>query len=283
MTQITLRHGIFLPPFHPMEENPTACLDRDLELMVWLDRLGFHEAWIGEHHSAGFEIIGSPEIFIAIAAERTKFIRFGTGVISLPYHNPLMVADRIVQLDHHTNAMQSRRFYGGGSGNAQTGPSFPVITRQPARTPLEYTRRHPRSAGMQDRSKLVSENASKMLTTAAVFERSTELLVGRISVSRVVSRRRDELSQFCGDDIDTFFAHLLAAGASSGNNIKCLGNPLCLGHVIVDTPICTIYRLVWGIRCVSFWRTAGSFWAVRIMLLYSSTERPWSVTAFSNA
>ena len=85
MTRIALRHGIFLPPFHPMEENPTACLDRDLELMVWLDRLGFHEAWIGEHHSAGFEIISSPEIFIAIAAERTKFIRFGTGVISLPY------------------------------------------------------------------------------------------------------------------------------------------------------------------------------------------------------
>ena len=113
MTQITLRHGIFLPPFHPMEENPTACLDRDLELMVWLDRLGFHEAWIGEHHSAGFEIISSPEIFIAIAAERTKFIRFGTGVISLPYHNPLMVADRIVQLDHHT---RGRVMFGAGPG-----------------------------------------------------------------------------------------------------------------------------------------------------------------------
>src|SRR5262252_9992618 len=113
MTQISLRHGIFLPPFHSMEENPTACLDRDLELMVWLDRLGFHEAWIGEHHSAGFEIIGSPEIFIAIAAERTKFIRFGTGVISLPYHNPLMVADRIVQLDHHT---RGRVMFGAGPG-----------------------------------------------------------------------------------------------------------------------------------------------------------------------
>jgi limonene 1,2-monooxygenase len=113
MTQITLRHGIFLPPFHPMEENPTACLDRDLELMGWLDRLGFHEAWIGEHHSAGFEIISSPEIFIAIAAERTKFIRFGTGVISLPYHNPLMVADRIVQLDHHT---RGRVMFGAGPG-----------------------------------------------------------------------------------------------------------------------------------------------------------------------
>ena len=74
MTQIALRHGIFLPPFHPMEENPTACLDRDLELIVWLDRLGFHEAWIGEHHSAGFEIIGSPEIFIAVAASCSSTI-----------------------------------------------------------------------------------------------------------------------------------------------------------------------------------------------------------------
>src|ERR1700726_961014 len=113
MTQITLRHGIFLPPFHPMEENPTACLDRDLELMVWLDRLGFHGARIGEHHSAGFEIISSPEIFIAIAAERTRSIRFGTGVISLPYHNPLMTANRIIQLDHHT---RGRVMFGAGPG-----------------------------------------------------------------------------------------------------------------------------------------------------------------------
>ena len=82
MSPIDLRHGIFLPPFHPNEENPTQCLERDLELMVWLDKLGFHEAWIGEHHSAGFEIISSPEIFIAFAAERTRNIRFGTGVIS---------------------------------------------------------------------------------------------------------------------------------------------------------------------------------------------------------
>src|ERR1700751_4327005 len=102
MSQITLRDGVFLPPFHPTEENPTACLAPDLELKAWLDQPGFDEAWIGEHHSTGFEIISSPEIFIAIADERTKFIRFGTGVISLPYHNPLMVADRIIQLDHHT-------------------------------------------------------------------------------------------------------------------------------------------------------------------------------------
>src|SRR5436305_8350523 len=113
MSKLHLRHGIFLPPFHPMDENPAACMDRDLELMQWLDRLGFHEAWIGEHHSAGWELISSPELFIAVAAERTKSIRFGTGVISLPYHNPLMTANRIIQLDHHT---RGRVMFGAGPG-----------------------------------------------------------------------------------------------------------------------------------------------------------------------
>src|SRR5881398_3586817 len=113
MSQITLRHGIFLPPFHPNEEDPTACLERDLDLMVWLDKLGFHEAWIGEHHSAGYEIISSPEIFIAFAAERTRHIRLGTGVVSLPYHHPMMVADRIVQLDHMA---RGRAMFGVGPG-----------------------------------------------------------------------------------------------------------------------------------------------------------------------
>src|SRR5436190_1474998 len=113
MSQIDLRHGIFLPPFHPNEENPTACLGRDLDLIVHLDKLGFQEAWIGEHHSAGYEIISSPEIFIAFAAERTRHIRLGTGVISLPYHHPMMTADRIVQLDHMT---RGRVMFGAGPG-----------------------------------------------------------------------------------------------------------------------------------------------------------------------
>ncbi len=113
MSRIPLRHGAFLPPFHPMDENPAACIDRDLELMQWLDRLGFDEAWIGEHHSAGWELISSPELFIAVAAERTKSIRLGTGVISLPYHNPLMTANRIIQLDHHT---RGRIMFGAGPG-----------------------------------------------------------------------------------------------------------------------------------------------------------------------
>ncbi len=85
-----------------MGQNPTLALERDLELVVRLDELGFDEAWIGEHHSAGYEIIASPEVFIAVASQRTRTIRLGTGVSSLPYHQPLILADRMVLLDHLT-------------------------------------------------------------------------------------------------------------------------------------------------------------------------------------
>jgi limonene 1,2-monooxygenase len=97
-----MRFGIFMAPFHPAGVNPTVLIDGDLELIEHLDRLGFDEAWIGEHHSAGSEIIASPEIFIAAAAQRTRHIKLGSGVISASYHNPLWVAERAVQLDHMT-------------------------------------------------------------------------------------------------------------------------------------------------------------------------------------
>jgi len=108
-----MKFGTFMAPFHQLGEDPTLALERDLELLQWLDYLGFDEAWIGEHHSAGWEIIASPEVFIGVAAERTKHIKLGTGVISLPYHNPLMVANRMVLLDHLT---RGRVMLGVGPG-----------------------------------------------------------------------------------------------------------------------------------------------------------------------
>ena len=108
-----LRFGIFTAPFHPVGQNPTLALDRDMELVEWLDHLGFDEAWIGEHHSGGYECIACPEIFIAAAAQRTRHIRLGTGVTSLPYHHPFHVADRWVQLDHMT---RGRCMFGVGPG-----------------------------------------------------------------------------------------------------------------------------------------------------------------------
>ncbi|MDX6554103.1 MAG: limonene 1,2-monooxygenase [Miltoncostaeaceae bacterium] len=112
-----LRFGAFLAPFHEPGENPTLALERDLELIVRLDQLGYDEVWVGEHHSTGWETIASPELFLAVAAERTKHIRLGTGAISLPYHHPLMVADRIVLLDHLT---RGRINFGVGPGGHLT-------------------------------------------------------------------------------------------------------------------------------------------------------------------
>jgi len=105
--------GIFLAPFHRVGDNPTLAIARDMELIQWLDHLGYDEAWIGEHHSAGWEVIASPELIIAAAAERTRNIRLGSGVTSLPYHHPLMVANRFVQLDHMT---RGRAMLGVGPG-----------------------------------------------------------------------------------------------------------------------------------------------------------------------
>jgi len=113
MDDLYLRSGIFLAPFHNHDENPTLSIERDLELLELLDRLNYQEAWIGEHHSGGFELIACPEMFIAAAAQRTRHIRLGTGVVSLPYHNPFMLADRMVQLDHMT---RGRAMFGVGPG-----------------------------------------------------------------------------------------------------------------------------------------------------------------------
>src|SRR3954470_532744 len=108
-----MRFGIFLAPFQPVGQNPTPALQRARELPVHLDRLGFDEAWIGEHHSGGYELIASPEVFIATAAERTRRIKLGSGVSSLPYHHPLLLVDRFVLLDHLT---RGRVMLGCGPG-----------------------------------------------------------------------------------------------------------------------------------------------------------------------
>ena len=129
-----MKFGIFLGPFHRLGENPTLGLERDLELLQWIDSLGFDEAWIGEHHSAGWETIASPELFIATAAERTRHIKLGTGVISLPYHNPLMVANRMVLLDHLT---RGRAMMGVGPGALVTDAYMMGIDPQVQRSRMD--------------------------------------------------------------------------------------------------------------------------------------------------
>src|SRR5256884_1621907 len=106
-----LGFGAFLAPHHPVGENPLLQFRRDLDLVEHLDKLGYDEFWCGEHHSSGWEMIGSPEMFLAAAAERSKRIKLATGVVSLPYHHPFNVAQRMVQLDWMTGG---RAIFGSG-------------------------------------------------------------------------------------------------------------------------------------------------------------------------
>jgi limonene 1,2-monooxygenase len=131
-----LRFGMFMAPFHAPGTNPTLALQRDLELIQHMDALGYDEAWIGEHHSAGSELIASPEIFIATAAERTRHIRLGTGVVSLSYHNPLWVAERIVLLDHLT---RGRVMLGVGPGALPTDAQMIGVRQADTRLLLEQS------------------------------------------------------------------------------------------------------------------------------------------------
>ena len=112
-SQAKMKFGAFLAPHHPIGESFTLQLQGDLELVALMDRLGFDEFWCGEHHSTGWETIASPELFLAAAAERTERIRLGTGVVSLPYHHPFHVAQRMVQLDHQS---RGRAIFGSGPG-----------------------------------------------------------------------------------------------------------------------------------------------------------------------
>jgi limonene 1,2-monooxygenase len=108
-----IKFGTFLAPHHPLGESPTLQFQRDLELATHLDKLGYDEFWVGEHHSTGWEMIASPEMFLASAAMVTNRIKLGTGVVSLPYHHPFNVAQRMVQLDHLSNG---RAMFGTGPG-----------------------------------------------------------------------------------------------------------------------------------------------------------------------
>jgi limonene 1,2-monooxygenase len=125
-----LQFGTFLAPHHPLGEHPMLQFQRDIELAALLDRLGFEEFWCGEHHSSGWEMIASPEMFLAAAGQATHHIRLGTGVISLPYHHPFNVAQRMVQLDHMT---RGRAMFGSGPGalpsDARTLGIDPMVQR----------------------------------------------------------------------------------------------------------------------------------------------------------
>ena len=134
MAQQRIRFGAFIPPHVPPDVHPALSMDYNLDLVRWLDKLHYDEAWIGEHHSGGWEIIGSPELFIAMAAQHTQTIKFGTGVSSMPYHNIYTLADRIRQLEYHT---RGRIMFGMGPGSLPSDAFMMGIKTSEVRDILE--------------------------------------------------------------------------------------------------------------------------------------------------
>src|SRR5256885_16746883 len=109
----SMRLGYFAMPLHPPGADPATTMDGDLAQLATLDRLGYEEAWIGEHFTAQWENIPCPDLFIARALGMTKKMKLATGVSWLANPDPLMLAQRIAQLDQ----MARGRFYWGvGSG-----------------------------------------------------------------------------------------------------------------------------------------------------------------------
>jgi len=131
-----MKFGLFLQPVHHVSRDPTEALEDDFALVEQLDALGYDEVWVGEHHSTGWENIAAPELFIAAAAERTKQIRLGTGVVQLGLHHPLVVLDRMILLDHMTRgrgmtpspaSKRSKKSPGVSEGSCsppETGPAL---------------------------------------------------------------------------------------------------------------------------------------------------------------
>src|SRR6201990_1990513 len=124
-----MKFGAFLAPHHPIGEHPMLQMRNDIRLAAELDALGYDEFWVGEHHSTGGEMIASPEMCLAGVAQHTHRIRLGTGVVSLPYHHPFNVAQRMVQLDHMSGG---RPIFGTG---ARALPAATDMLGREPRTP----------------------------------------------------------------------------------------------------------------------------------------------------
>ena len=109
--------GAFMMPNHPPHRSPVDGHEHDVEYLEFLDRLGYHEAWIGEHYTVTREPCPSPDLLVAQALMRTENIRVSPGGFMLPYHHPAELAHRIAWLDH---IARGRCYIGVGSSAITT-------------------------------------------------------------------------------------------------------------------------------------------------------------------
>jgi alkanesulfonate monooxygenase SsuD/methylene tetrahydromethanopterin reductase-like flavin-dependent oxidoreductase (luciferase family) len=95
-----MEFGFFTMPSHPPERSLGDGHEWDLQVLRWLDEMGYAEAWIGEHHTAIWEPHPSPDYLVIEGFRQTENIRIGPGGFLLPYHHPAELANRVAMLDH---------------------------------------------------------------------------------------------------------------------------------------------------------------------------------------
>lgn len=88
-------------------------LEEVLDQTVLADELGYNSVWFAEHHFSEYGILTTPQMLLAVAAERTKNIRLGVSIVTLPFKNPIEVAEDYALLDVLSNG---RLNLGLGSG-----------------------------------------------------------------------------------------------------------------------------------------------------------------------
>jgi len=114
--------GLFLMPVHRPEKSWKQALNEDREVIIQADRLGLTEVWVGEHFSSKTEQIPSAMMFLATLVDAARSIRFGTGVVNLPHHNPVVVAAEAAMFDQLSDG---RLILGVGPGGlASDGELF---------------------------------------------------------------------------------------------------------------------------------------------------------------
>jgi len=118
MDRSPLQFGVFSAPFRPAGEAPAEPIQRELALPRRLGARGRAAAWVRQRHGPGCQIVAAFERSIGHAPAMTRCLRPGSGVASRSDHHPLMVADRIPQLDHQT---REQAHAGSESGSRRLG------------------------------------------------------------------------------------------------------------------------------------------------------------------
>jgi len=95
-----MKYSTFMMPIHPPGRLPGETLREDREAIILADRLGFSEAYVGEHVTDAAETVTSSMIFLASLISATQQIKLGTGTLNLPNSHPAAVAAQAAMLDH---------------------------------------------------------------------------------------------------------------------------------------------------------------------------------------